>query len=41
MKVGFKEGGNEAFYSMAEDMIVLPKINQFDNEFEYITTFFS
>lgn len=40
MKVGFKEGGNEAFYSMAEDMIVLPKINQFDNEFEYITTFF-
>lgn len=40
MKVGFKEGGNEAFYSIAEDMIVLPKINQFDNEFEYITTFF-
>lgn len=40
IKVGFKEGGNEAFYSMAEDMIVLPKINQFDNEFEYITTFF-
>ena len=40
MKVGFKEGVNEAFYSMAEDMIVLPKINQFDNEFEYITTFF-
>lgn len=40
MKVGFKEGGNEAFYSMAEDMIVLPKINQFDNEFEYITIFF-
>lgn len=40
MKVGFKEGGNEAFYSMAEDMIVLPQINQFDNEFEYITTFF-
>lgn len=40
MKVRFKEGGNEAFYSMAEDMIVLPKINQFDNEFEYITTFF-
>ena len=31
MNVGFKEGGNEAFYSMAEDMIVLPKINQFDN----------
>lgn len=40
MKVGLKEGGNEAFYSIAEDMIVLPKINQFDNEFEYITTFF-
>lgn len=40
MNVGFKEGGNEAFYSMAEDMIVLPQINQFDNEFEYITTFF-
>lgn len=40
MKVGLKEGGNEAFYSIAEDMIVLPQINQFDNEFEYITTFF-
>lgn len=25
MKVGLKEGGNEAFYSIAEDMIVLPK----------------
>ena len=37
--VGFQEGGNSAYYSPGQDMIVLPSMEQFETHEGYMSTF--
>lgn len=39
MDVGFKEGGDKAFYSPAEDFIMLPEAHKFKSDYSYMATF--
>lgn len=39
MGVGFREGGEKAFYRSADDTISLPDINRFESEYDYMATF--
>lgn len=39
MGVGFREGGEEAFYRISNDTIYLPDINRFESEYDYMATF--
>ena len=38
MGVGFREGGDKAYYAGTNDQIVLPEINRFESEYDYMET---
>lgn len=39
MQLELREGGNRAFYSPSEDYVRMPKIEQFDNAYSYMSVF--
>lgn len=39
MEVGFKEGGDKASYTPSRDIINMPALNRFENEYAYMSTF--